>query len=192
MESMEYMPALLPKPTTPLFKDEPVSKPVPFPDYDDEVITLQAQNEVKALAITCCRKPCSTYSVTLSTSGCCFVVNGNSITHIGVGTVTASVGGGACPVTASVNGGGSSASVGDCGGVGVSLTSSDPCCSCCAGSVSVAFAVNATAVLKNNILVRTKKQGESKLKINKSVLVKKAKERAVKLKLKRLLKKKSN
>lgn len=83
---------------------------------------------------TTCSIPCSTITITLTTSGCCLFGSGFSFTAIGAGTVSLSGCGSACNGTfyCSINGGGPSVNVDDCGGVGVSITPpSSYCCSCC-------------------------------------------------------------
>lgn len=87
----------------------------------------------QAMDMASCSIPCTTTTITLSTSGCCLYGSGFSFTAIGAGTVTLSGCGNACKgsFSCSVNGA-SSASVSDCGGVGVSITPpSTDCCSCC-------------------------------------------------------------
>jgi len=84
--------------------------------------------------ITTCSIPCTTVTITLTTSGCCLYGSGFSFTAIGAGTVSLSGCGPACEgnFSCSINGGGTSVSVADCGSVGVSITPpSNPCCSCC-------------------------------------------------------------
>ncbi len=155
------------RPSTSLFDDDPkVTKP-------------QKEDEIQALAE--CEIPCGGYLVTLTTTGCCFLVDGQTITHIGTGTVTANVSAEACAPTASVNGGGSSVAVGDCEGVSVSLSASEPCCDCCNPGtiVSTGFRMTSTRmVMENNVLVRMTKQGETSMKISKAALLKKIKAKA--------------
>jgi len=119
---------------------------VDFPDFDyqaylfdiedsDGYVYAQATTgSVPDTSVPTCSIPCSTITITLSTSGCCLYGSGFSFTAIGAGTVSLSGCSDACgaPFGCSINGGGTSVSVGDCGGVGVSITPpSAHCCSCC-------------------------------------------------------------
>jgi len=103
-------------------------------DEEGNVIPCPPGSSIPVTSVPSCSIPCTTVTITLSTSGCCLYGSGFSFTAIGAGTVSLSGCGNACSgsFSCSINGGGTSVSVGDCGGVGVSITPpSAYCCSCC-------------------------------------------------------------
>lgn len=140
---------------TPIATPAPFRAPsldVEFPDFEypsymfnggstseDGYVFAQA-DAPPVMDYTTCSIPCTTITITLSTSGCCLYGSGFSFTAIGAGTVSLSGCGDACSghFGCSINGGGTSVSVADCGSVGVSITlpfllgiASATCCSCC-------------------------------------------------------------
>ena len=122
--------------TSTSFRLRNAPKTIAFPKFDLRPISSPDGNFVFALGGSC-SVPCTSVTVTVTTTGCGFVVSGGSITHVGSGTVTASAspssGSGSCStLTPSVNGTENSATVADGGGVSITLDSSDgSCCPCC-------------------------------------------------------------
>ena len=111
---------------------------IPMPNFNYGMATDEDNGFVWALVG--CSVPCATVSVTITTSGCCLQVSGNSITVVGSGTISASVGigpGDCGPLTAYVNGSPGSAYLTDCTGVSITLgVTNGACCSCCLISTS--------------------------------------------------------
>lgn len=117
------------------FRVAGASAPVDFPEFSYEPLASDDGEFVFALA-NGCSIPCATVSVTVTTTGCCLELLGNTIYVIGNGTVSASISGSADPLcgtlTAKINGGSDSEFLNDCEIVSVTLENSEgECCSCC-------------------------------------------------------------
>lgn len=78
--------------------------------------------------------PCNNVTVTISTSYCCFVVSGNSMTHVGNGTVTATPSpsfiDGCGDIIVKINGQPSPYSASDGEGISISVTAANGECNC--------------------------------------------------------------
>ena len=150
---------------------------IPFPTFnlnfgnktkkeiDEEYVFSLADN---------CSIPCTKVDVTITTTGCGLELIGKSVRTVGNGTVsgTYSGGGGDCEFTLDINGGGSSVYVADGGGVSVSLTATNPCCSVCLINVTCP---SLPAAMRNLIYRASHISKGTKTYLNKHKLIQKIK-----------------
>ena len=160
--------------TTPLWSGLNIAESldIPMPNFNYGMEIDEDDNENGFVwALVGCSIPCATVTVTISTSGCCLQVSGNSITVVGSGTVSASVGSGPSDcgaLTAYVNGSPDSAYLTDCSGVSISITpTNETCCSCCLISTSCSATLFAPIMYRKNLI----QQGTNKVYLNKQNLI---------------------
>lgn len=141
---------------------------IPMPNFSFDA---EDEDEFVWALTNGCSIPCATVSVTITTTGCCLKVSGNSITVVGSGTVSASASGGgpaACgTLTANVNGTPNSAALNNCDAVTITLTSAETCCSCCVVSTTC------TPMLFSPVMIRKTSinEGTTKSYLNKAALI---------------------
>lgn len=162
-----------------------------FPDFNEKEFVFSLDVQEEEPCIDCppnppyCSIPCVTYTITITTSGCCLYGNGTSFTAVGAGQICVSdppatvCDGNSFTVT--INGSTNNCvAVNDGDSVTISITPpSSLCCECCSISSEGTLLPDCQvqALKKALILNRRSTSGANKLYINKKKLL----ERAAKL-----------
>jgi hypothetical protein len=146
---------------------------IPFPNFNFGMVQDEEAEEDGGFvwALQGCSIPCASVSVSISTTGCCLQVSGNSITVVGSGTVSASAGSGPgdCgAITVYVNGSPGSAALSNCDGVTISLSPENgTCCSCCLVNTTCSGTLFAPIILRQQNI----QAGTNKVYLNKRNLL---------------------
>jgi hypothetical protein len=113
-------------------------KAINFPKFNNKPLTSTDNEFVFALQnVGDCSIPCTTTTVTLTTTGCGFELSGGNIYSVGSGTITAttnpSTGEGNCQnLVPKINGAANTYSAPDCELLTITVTGTDElCCPCC-------------------------------------------------------------
>jgi hypothetical protein len=145
---------------------------IPFPNFNFGMVQDEPEEDGGFVwALQGCSIPCASVSVSISTTGCCLQVSGNSITVVGSGTVSASAGSGPgdCgAITVYVNGSPGSAALNNCDGVTISLSPANgACCSCCLVNTTCSGTLFAPIILRQQNI----QAGTNKVYLNKRNLL---------------------